>query len=104
MASPIASTGLKAPQHRTQATVGVSAARDFASRPESVSEVRAFTRDTLANLGLAIDDVVLCVSEPSPTRSGTAPHPTAPFTWTSLSTGTSSASSATTPEAQSPLS
>jgi anti-sigma regulatory factor (Ser/Thr protein kinase) len=63
MASPIASTGLKAPQHRTKATVGVGAARDFASRPESVSEVRAFTRDTLAGLDLAVDDVVLCVSE-----------------------------------------
>jgi hypothetical protein len=48
MASPMASTGLKAPQHRTKATVGVSAARDFASRPDSVSEVRAFTRDALA--------------------------------------------------------
>jgi serine/threonine-protein kinase RsbW len=63
MASPIASTGLKAPQHRTKATVGVSAARDFASRSESVSEVRAFTRDALAGLDLAVDDVVLCVSE-----------------------------------------
>jgi serine/threonine-protein kinase RsbW len=63
MASPIASTGLKAPQHRTKATVGVSAARDFASRSESVSEVRAFTRDALAGLDLAVDDIVLCVSE-----------------------------------------
>jgi anti-sigma regulatory factor (Ser/Thr protein kinase) len=63
MASPIASTGLKSPQHRTRATVGVSAARDFGSRPESVSEVRAFTRDALAGLDLAVDDVVLCVSE-----------------------------------------
>ncbi|MFG1805753.1 ATP-binding protein [Streptomyces sp. NPDC049040] len=54
---------MKAPQHRTKATVEVSAARDFASRPESVSEARAFTQDALAGLDLAVDDVVLCVSE-----------------------------------------
>ncbi|MFC5765068.1 ATP-binding protein [Actinacidiphila bryophytorum] len=54
---------MKAPQHSTKATVGASAARDFASRPESVSEVRAFTRDALAGLDLAVDDVVLCVTE-----------------------------------------
>jgi len=63
MASPIASTGLKAQQHRTKATLGLGAARDFASRPESVSEVRAFTRDALAGLDVAVDDVVLCVTE-----------------------------------------
>jgi serine/threonine-protein kinase RsbW len=63
MASPIASTGLKAPQHSTKATVGVSVAKDFASRPESVGEVRTFTRDALAGLDFAVDDVVLCVSE-----------------------------------------
>jgi anti-sigma regulatory factor (Ser/Thr protein kinase) len=63
MASPIASTGLKAAKHRTKPTVGVSAARDFTSRPESVSEVRTFTRDALAGLDLAVDDIVLCVSE-----------------------------------------
>ncbi|WP_329176316.1 ATP-binding protein [Streptomyces sp. NBC_01477] len=63
MALPIASTGLKAPQHRTKATVEVSAARDFTSRPEYVREVRAFTRDALAGLDHAVGDIVLCVSE-----------------------------------------
>ena len=63
MASPIAGTGLNARQRSTKTTVSVSAAKDFASRPESVSEVRAFARDALAGLDLAVDDVVLCVSE-----------------------------------------
>lgn len=63
MASPIASTGLKAQQHSTKASSGLSAARDFAARPESVGEVRAFTRNALVGFGLAVDDIVLCVSE-----------------------------------------
>lgn len=62
MASPIAGTGLNARQS-THAAVRVNRTKDFMSRPESMAEVRAFTRETLVGLDVAVDDIVVCVSE-----------------------------------------